>query len=107
MSSYSRIFLLLKISHNILGDMVRNVHIVVTSVIVVALFVLLIYPAVFPVNAPPVLKTLKDLFLGLAVLALFRLFALTALVNALFAGRHALPPAPPDPDLALSCVLRC
>lgn len=86
--------------------MVRNVHIVVTSVIVVALFVLLIYPEVFPVNAPPQLHTLKDLFFAFAVVALARLFALTALVNALFAGRQSVA-EPSDPDPSLFCVIRC
>lgn len=86
--------------------MVRNVHIVVTSVIVVALFVLLIYPEVFPVNAPPQLHTLKDLFFAFGVVALARLFALTALVNAQFAGRHSSM-APSDPDQSLFCVIRC
>lgn len=86
--------------------MVRNVHIVVTSVIVVALFVLLIYPEIFPLNAPPQLHTLKDLFFAFAVVALARLFALTALVNAIFVGRHALL-APSEPDLSLFCTIRC
>ncbi len=86
--------------------MVRNVHIVVTSVIVVALFVLLIYPEVFPINAPPQLHTLKDLFFAFAVVALARLFALTALVNALFVGRQASL-ASSDPDPLLFCVIRC
>jgi hypothetical protein len=85
--------------------MVRNVHIVITSIIVVTLFVLLIYPEIFPVNAPPHLNTLKDLFLVFAVVALARLFAFTALVNALFAGRQALLPS--DPSLSLFCVNRC
>jgi predicted cation transporter len=87
--------------------MVRNVHLVVTAVIVVALFVLLIYPAVFPVNAPPVLKTLRDLFLGFAVLALTTLFSLTALVNALFSGRQIAQAIPAEPDLSLYCIIRC
>lgn len=86
--------------------MVRNVHIVVTSVIVVALFVLLIYPEIFPVNAPPQLHTLKDLFFAFAVIALARLFSLTALVNALFVGRQ-VSLTPPDPDLSLFCTIRC
>ena len=86
--------------------MVRDVHIVVTSVIVVALFVLLIYPEVFPVNAPPQLHTLKDLFFAFAVIALARLFVLTALVNALFVGRQVLL-APSEPDLSFFCTIRC
>jgi hypothetical protein len=86
--------------------MVRNVHIVITSVIVVTLFVLLIYPEIFPVNAPPQLHTLKDLFFAFAVVALARLFPLTALVNALFAGRQSLAD-PFDSDLSLFCVIRC
>ncbi len=86
--------------------MVRNVHIVVTSVIVVALFVLLIYPEIFPVNAPAQLHTLKDLFFAFAVVALARLFALTALVNAQFAGRQSAMESA-DLDLSLFCVIRC
>ena len=86
--------------------MVRNVHIVVTSVIVVALFVLLIYPEIFPVNAPPQLHTLKDLFFAFAVVAIARLFALTALVNAQFAGRQSAMVSS-DPDQSLFCVIRC
>ena len=86
--------------------MVRNVHIVVTSVIVVALFVLLIYPEIFPINAPPQLHTLKDLFFAFAVVALARMFVLTALVNALFAGRQASL-APAEADLFLFCTIRC
>ena len=95
-----------KISHNILDNVVRNVHIVVTSVIVVALFVLLIYPEVFPVNAPPNLHTLKDLFFAFAVIALTRLFCFTALVNALFVSRQAMFD-PAEPDLFRFCLIRC
>jgi hypothetical protein len=85
--------------------MVRNAHIVITSIIIVTLFVLLIYPEIFPVNAPPHFNTLKDLFLAFAVVAIARLFSLTALVNALFAGRQALSPC--EPGLSLICVNRC
>jgi hypothetical protein len=86
--------------------MVRNVHIVITSVIVVTLFVLLIYPEIFPVNAPPHLNTLKDLFVALAVVAIARLFALTALVNASFAGLQ-FTLSPSEPELSRFCVIRC
>jgi hypothetical protein len=86
--------------------MVRNVHIVITSMIVVTLFVLLIYPAVFPVNAPPHLNTLKDLFLAFAVVGIARLFALTALVNALYSGMQSML-SPSEPDLSRFCVIRC
>ena len=78
-----------------------------TSVIVVTLFVLLIYPAIIPVNAPPVLKTLKDLFLGFAVFALAGLFVLTKLINAWFVSLNSANAVSPQPDLALLCVVRC
>lgn len=48
----------------------RNVPIVVTSFIVVALLVLLVYPAIIPINAPPVLKTFKDVFVAVLTVAI-------------------------------------
>ena len=66
-------------------NVVRNYQIVIVSIVAMTLFVLLIYPAIVPVNAPPVFKTFRDLFSAFAVFALLALFSLSALVNAVFA----------------------
>ena len=87
--------------------MIRNTHIVVTSIIVVALFVLLVYPEIVPVNAPPHLKTFKDLFDAFVVHSLLALFVLTALVNAIIAMFEDSPLLLRDTACVLFCVHRC
>lgn len=50
--------------------MARNAPIIITGMIVVTLFVLLAFPAIIPINAPPVLKTFKDMFVGVLSLVM-------------------------------------
>ena len=88
-------------------NVIRNYHIVVVSIVVMTLFVLLVYPAIVPVNAPPIFKTFKDLFLAFAVLALLQLFLLTALVNAIFAGFVEATNGLVDSSASLLCIRRC
>jgi hypothetical protein len=83
----------------------RNVPIVITSCIVVTLFVLLVYPAIIPINAPPVLKTFKDIFIAmLAVAIALASIAITVIAeNELFAEA-----VPVSADLcSRHCTLRC
>jgi hypothetical protein len=86
--------------------MIRNAHLVLTSVIVVTLFVLLIYPAVIPVNAPPALKTFKDLFCSLAVLAIA--LAGVFVIRMQFSADFVRQPVVVDEELCtLHCLHRC
>jgi hypothetical protein len=83
----------------------RNVPIIVTSFIVVALFVLLVYPAIIPINAPPVLKTFKDIFVAVLAVA----FALTSLQLVILAENEFFAEAIQGSDDLCSrhCTLRC
>jgi|tagenome__1003787_1003787.scaffolds.fasta_scaffold20688201_2 hypothetical protein len=83
----------------------RNLPVVVTSIIVVALFVLLIYPAVFPVNAPPVLKTFKDIFI--AVLTLAFVLACVDMSSQLTPMSPLEHTSATDFLCSLLCTLRC
>jgi hypothetical protein len=85
--------------------MAKNVPIFITSCIVLTLFVLLVYPAIIPINAPPILKTFKDVFV--AVLSLVITFSVIVLLRARFFE--------PSPEIvesssdacSLLCTLRC
>jgi hypothetical protein len=85
--------------------MARNLPILMTSIIVVALFVLLIYPAVFPVNAPPVLKTFRDIFVAVVAVSIL-------LICIDLSANWAIAPAvarisPRDTLWSILCTLRC
>lgn len=85
--------------------MASNAAISVTSLIVVTLFVLLVYPAIIPVNAPPVLKTFKDIFVAVLVVAVV-LVSIELFIsnrNELFS---VVPESVPEAPFAL-CTLRC
>ena len=79
--------------------------ITLTSFMVVTLFVLLVYPAMFPVNAPPILKTFKDIFV--AVLSLAALVAMAQLVRIATSDDAAEILAPLEDPCTYFCVLRC
>ncbi|HVZ17932.1 MAG TPA: hypothetical protein VG897_12490 [Terriglobales bacterium] len=85
--------------------MVRFLPITLISIIVVTLFVLLVYPAIFPVNAPPVLKTFKDIFV--AVLAVVVLFACVSAALQWNPGSVLESVAASEPGCSLLCTLRC
>jgi uncharacterized Tic20 family protein len=83
----------------------RNVPIVVTSCIVVTLFVLLVFPAIIPINAPPILKTFKDIFIAVLAVA----FTLMSLELMIFAKNELCAEAIEVSDDLCSrhCTLRC
>lgn len=84
--------------------MAKNVPIIVTSIIVVTLFVLLVYPAIIPINAPPVLKSLKDIFVAVLSLVLI-LTSFFLLTERFFATSFNLSEI--TFDASLLCTLRC
>lgn len=79
--------------------------ITMTSFIVVALFVLLVYPAMFPVNAPPVLKTFKDIFV--AVLSLAALVAIAELARVAMSEEATDVLVTLEDPCSYFCTLRC
>ncbi|HWR13951.1 MAG TPA: hypothetical protein VN577_03930 [Terriglobales bacterium] len=86
--------------------MARNLPIIITSILVVTLFVLLVYPAIIPVNAPPTLKTFKDIFVAVlalaSVLATLGLAVRTGILNPVSEHDSSV-----DDYCSFLCTLRC
>jgi hypothetical protein len=76
----------------------------ITSMIIVTLFVLLVYPAIIPINAPPVLKTFKDIFVAVLSLVVVLLIVLLLSEHNLV---DAVESSEPPPECSLLCTLRC